>query len=146
MKLIRHGVASLVLFAVLIGLSLNIYDSFITEYDFTEGDLKTVGSNTGNIMEQLRDINIVSGIAELQSAILKLNPPTGSQFDILGGLASVAIGSLKSIAGLVTTPFEVLAVIIIYYTELPTILIELCMWVIIYTGFILLSAYLRSDI
>lgn len=149
MKLLRHPVAALVLFATLIGLCLTIYSGFEEGYGLSEGDVKTIeGRTTGNIMEQFKSMNLISGISQIKSGIMEIKPPKGSgvQFDLLGGLASVGVGTLKSIVGLVTTPFEIVAIVLEYYVQIPAIITELVMMVVVYVGFILLSVYLKSDV
>jgi len=149
MKLLRHPVASLVLFAALIGLCIAIYDGFEEGYGTTRGDTKNItGRTTGNIMEQFESMNLISGISQIKSGIMAINPPKGSgvQFDILGGLASVGVGTLKSVIGLVSTPFEIVGIVLEYYVQIPAILTELVMMVVVYVGFILLSVYLKSDV
>lgn len=149
MKKLRHPVASLVLFATLVSLCLTIYGGFEAGYSFTKGDVKSIeGRITGNIMEQFKSMNLISGVAEIKTGIMKLNPPTGTgvQQDILGGIAAVAIGSLKSVIGLVTTPFEVVGIILEYYLQIPFMVTELVMLVVVYVGFILLSVHLKSDV
>jgi len=144
--MIRHPVAALVVMAFFFGLFIQAYDGFQDAYGFQETDTRDVNGTDMNIMESMRSLNLVSGIAELQAGIQDLNPPAGSEQDILGGLASVAIGSLKSIVGLVTTPFEVVGIMVQYYTEIPAIITEIVMILIVYVGFILISAYLRYDV
>ncbi len=144
--MLRHAVASLVVMAFFFGLFTQVYDGFQESYGFNETDTRLHEGVEMNIMERLKGLNLVEGIAELQAGITSLSPPAGSQADILGGLASVAIGGLKSIVGLVTTPFEIAGIIVEYYTEIPAIITQLGMIVVVYVGFILISAYLRDDV
>lgn len=147
MKLLRHPVASLIIFAVLIGLCIQIYSGFEEGYNLNRTHLKEVGGENVSIMEQLQDLNLVSGIAQIKIGILQLDPPTaGVDSDIVGGLAAVGIGAVKSIIGLVTTPFEIAGIIVEYYTEIPSIITELVMMVVVYVGFLLLSIYVKGDL
>ena len=148
MKTVRHLVAGFVLFAVLIGLLINVYTGLETEYGITKNDTKTINGTTGNIVDHLRDLNLLSGISQLQVGIQQLSPGTGTQFDVLGGLASVGVGALKVISGIVTTPFEIVNIIVTFYAgEVPGIMAtSLAMIVVVYVGFILLSAYLGKDV
>jgi len=148
MKTIRHLVAGFVLFAVLIGLLINAYTGLEVEYNITRNDTKVINGTSGNIVEHLRDLNLLQGISELQVGIQQLSPSTGTQFDVLGGLASVGVGSLKVVSGVVTTPFEVVNIITTFYAgEVPGIIAtSLAMIVVVYVGFILLSAYLGKDV
>jgi hypothetical protein len=147
-KMIRHPVAALVLMAFFFTLFIQAYEGFQDSYGFNETDTRILEGETEemNIMEALRSLRLIEGVAELQAGLTDLSPPAGSELDVLGGLASVAIGAIKSIVGVVTTPFEIVAIIVEYYTEIPSILTELLLIGVVYVGFILLSAYLRYDV
>ena len=145
MKLIRHGVASMILFAVLTGLCLNFYTDLQDSYGFTADDDLTINGKSGSVMYQLSSINIIAGIEDLQVAISQLKPAS-TNWDLVGGLASAGIGAVRVAFGLVSTPFEVVGVIVEYYTEIPDILIELVLLVTVYLAFLMLSAYLRHDV
>lgn len=148
MNKLRHPVAALVLFAVLVGLCVEIYDGLEQYYGIVPTDSLTSSytNQSGNIMEQFKSMNLISGVENIQTGIMDLSVPAASAADILGGLASVGIGALRSVAGLVTTPFEVLGIITEYYTGISKTLVSLAMMVVVYVGFIMLSAYLRSDV
>ena len=148
MKTVRHLVAGFVLFAVLIGLLINTYSSLESDYGITRNDTKVINGTSGNIVEHLRDLNLLQGIADLQVGIQQLSPSTGTQFDVLGGLASVGVGALKVVSGIVTTPFEIVNIITTFYaSETAGIMAtSLMMIVVVYVGFILLSAYLGKDV
>lgn len=146
MKLLRHGVAGILLFTVMIALCINIYGSITTTYEVTPNNQETINGKTGDIAFHLSQLTLVSGVSDINDAIIQLkNPSLG--FDILGGLATAGIGVLKSIAGLITAPFEILDVITTFYGQgTLAIFYQLAALIIIYVGFILLSAYLRSDV
>ena len=149
MRLLRHPVAALVLFTFLTGLMLGFYNELQEGYGFTPTDYKVVDGENQTIMSRLNDMNLISGISDLKIGILKINPPTGSNvgFDILGGLASVGIGAIKTVVGIVSTPFEFLAIVLEYYAELPpSIKTELGLFVVVYVGFILTSIYVKGEV
>lgn len=148
MKLLRHPVASFIIFAVIIGLVINIYTGLETNYGVVKGDTQTIDGYSGNIMDQFKHMNLISGIADLKTGLLQINPPEGfvGAGDLLGGLTAVGIGAIKTILGLVTTPFEIMGIITEYYTEVPAIITELVMIVVVYVAFILISAYLKQDV
>ena len=150
MKLLRHPVASLVIFATLVALCISIYDGFENAYSTVRGDtqnLTDVNLTDGNIMEQFREMNLIEGVSDISSGITELSPSAGTA-DILGGLASVGIGALKTITGLVTAPVTITIIITRFYAgDIPaTILGGLVTLIMVYVVFLLLSAYLRSDI
>ena len=145
MELLRHPVAALVLFSVLISLLVTIYtDGLVENYDITEGDLE----GGKNIVEQLSELNLVEGVAGIGAGIAKLSPGSASSIDILGGLASVGLGALKTVAGLATAPYSITAIILGYYAgDIPGIVGGILVTIVfVYIGFILLSAYLRKDV
>lgn len=147
MKL-RNAVASLVLFTALIVLYTEAYGSLSDAYSFTNQDLQTYNGTSNGILDHMRQINVVEGINDLEQGVLKLQPPSGSSTDILGGLASVGIGAVKLILGLITIPYEIARIIITFYAgEVPGVIGGIMtQLVVIYVGFILLSLYLRKDI
>ena len=67
---------------------------------------------------------------------------------IVGGLAAAGIGALQTVFGLITAPIEIVNIIVAYYGGgLPAkIVTNLVLLVIVYVGFLLLSAYLRHDV
>lgn len=152
MKLLRHFVASFVLFAVLVGLLINVYSDIETGYSITKGDLQTVttgstGTRTGNIMELLRGMNLIEGIARIDAGISDIQPGTASAFDIVGALASVGLGVLQTVFGLLIAPYDIISIIMGYYLgAIPGVITGIVTMVAVYVGFILLSAYLRQDV
>ncbi len=151
MKTMRHLVAGFVLFAVMIGLLINVYTSLEVDYDITDNASLTLNVSgnvtSGNIAEHFRSMDLLQGISQLQVGIQQLSPSTGTQFDVLGGLASVGVGALKVISGIVTIPFEIGIIIANFYLEIPPVVTgSLIMIVVVYVGFILLSAYLGKDV
>ena len=151
MKLLRHPVAAMVLLATLIGLLIPIYNALEKGYGITESDTKTITDEeteeefTGNIIEHFKNINLIEGLSEISSSIEDIAGGS-SIIDILGGLAGAALGILKSVLGLLTIPYELAYIISVFYgADFPN-LNGIVMMVVVYTGFILLSAYLRKDI
>ena len=153
MKLLRHPVAGLVIFAVLTILLITIYDQGLVEnYGITEGDLKptnfTSGGEDKNIMEQFKELNLIEGMSTVSTGISELTPGSASSIDILGGLAAVAVGALKTVVGAVTAIYQIPRIILGYYAgDIPGVIGGAIFSIfMIYVAFILLSAYLRSDV
>ncbi len=151
MKLLRHPVAAMILLATLLSLLIPVYQALQDGYGITESDTKTYTSRTsgntttGNIAEQIEGIGLIQGLSGISSSITKI--ATGSNVvDLLGGLAGAALGILRSILGLLTIPFDIAIIISKFYgADFPS-LIGITSMVVVYTGFILLSAYLRKDV
>lgn len=154
MNLLRHGVASLVIFSLMAVLFTNGYNGLDTAYNFTDeveltlNETNDYNLTTGNIMEQFNQMTLMEGVNELQAGILDLTAGD-SAFDVLGGLTASGIGSVKIIVGLVSAPFTILNIITSYYGGdfIPAGIIDILGTILaVYAFFILLSAYLRSDI
>ncbi len=153
MRFLRHPVAAMVLFAVLIGLLIPVYKALEEGYGITKGDVKTVvinssgGTNTGNIMDALNSIQLVKGIEDLNAGLTKLKPGA-SIADIVGGLLSVGIGAARTVIGVLIGPYQIVnGIIFAYYpNELPAVLGGLFALITVYVVFILLSIYLRKDV
>tara|TARA_R110002167_G_scaffold84340_1_gene229382 strand:- start:95 stop:574 length:480 start_codon:yes stop_codon:yes gene_type:complete len=159
MKLLRHPVAALVVFSIFILLFVSVYADFQQLYDFTPDQLKVVGNQTdemietynltgsGNIMDQFQKMKLIEGVNGLNDGITRLS--SGNLADILGGLTAAGIGFAKLVTGLLVAPFAILHIITVFYggAIFPVAIIKgLNALISIYIFFILLSAYLRSDI
>lgn len=150
MKLLRHPIAGLVLFAVLVALCVGIYNGIESGYkdigSFERTDNKTISGTTGNMMDHLGKLTIITSLNQTTSSIYDLKSPTANPLDIVGSLASAAIGVLGLIAGLLIFPFQIVSIILVYY-GIPAIIVNgFLLFIVIYVGFIILSAYLRSDL
>jgi len=143
MKLLRHPVAALVVFAILTTLCVTIYGGFEEKYEIEDNYTDADGFN---IMESLTNLHIIQGLNQTTSSVYKLKTPTATTADILGNLASAGIGVLKLIGGLLTFPFQITAIIVGFYSIPPVIVIGFSVILIIYISFLILSAYLRSDV
>ena len=151
MKLLRHPVAAMILLATLISLLIPVYNALEKNYGITESDTKEMTltssntTNTGNIMEQFENLRLINGISGISASITKIT--TGSNvIDLLGGLAGVGLGTLRTVLGLITIPYDIVHIISVFYgADFPN-LNGIVAMIVIYTGFILLSAYLRKDV
>lgn len=149
MKTLRYPMAALILFATLALAFITFYDGVEDAYSIIPGDLKYSNETgeTTSIVEQFREMNLVEGVNEINAVILDATAPTASQFDILGALASVGIGILKLVTGIITAPFSIANIILTYYAgEVGSWIFGLLMIITVLVAFLLLSAYLRSDI
>lgn len=143
----------MVLLVTLIGLLIPVYKALEKGYGITENpeSIKTVKLNEtdsgfeGNIIEQFENLRLVNGLSGIVAGIKDITSGSGV-LDILGGLAGAALGILKSILGLLTIPYDIAHIISEFYgSDFPE-LTGIVFMVTVYTGFILLSAYLRKDI
>lgn len=137
----KHVVAGFVLFAVIVSLFSSVYNGFQDEYGFTPQGTNAEGEN---IMQELADINIISGINDSVSAIYKINPPTGAKADIIGALASAGLGVLKIITGIISFPVEIIGVVTGFYYVPPIVAVGASLIFIVYIAFMLLADYRRK--
>ena len=152
MKLLRHPVAAMVLLAVLISLLIPVYKALETGYGITDSGIKTAvnttgGEFTGNIIDHFDKLRLREGLTDISSSITKI--ATGSNvIDLVGGLAGAALGILKSVFGLITIPYDIINILLLFYgTSMPIAQLGgIVMMIVVYVGFILLSAYLRKDV
>lgn len=145
MKKIRHPVAAFLVFSAIITLCIGMYNGLVDNYGVVSGDTRLVDGEQLDIMQQLQGLNIIGGYDDLVDAVYTIIQPKGV-IDILGGLASAATGVLKVAIGLITFPFEIFVIITGYYYIPPIVPILISMLIVVYMGFILISAYLRGDI
>jgi len=154
MKLLRHGVGSLVIFSLLVLAFVSVYDGFDDTYSFVDKQNQSITNisvynlTDGNILQQFKEMNLIEGINGIQEGIVKLTAGD-TPFDVLGGLSASAIGFAKIFAGLLTAPFTILTIIVSYYggSIIPSYAIAgISTLIAVYIFFILLSAYLRSDL
>lgn len=152
MKLLRHPVAAMVLFAVLLSLLIPVYKELEKNYGIEETDTGTYTpiteggeTTTGNIAEQLKGIGLIEGLSSISSSIEDIAAGS-SILDLLGGLAGAALGILKSVLGLITIPYDIGNIISNFYGSSFPQLTGIIMMIVVYVGFILLSAYLRKDV
>ncbi|KKK48663.1 hypothetical protein LCGC14_3142860, partial [marine sediment metagenome] len=131
--LLRHPVAALVLFSVLLSLLITIYTGLVENYDVIPGDLEEGKS----IIEQLSELNLVEGVADIGAGIAELSPGSASSIDILGGLASVGLGALKTVAGLGTAPYSITTIILGYYAgDIPGVIGGILVTIVFIIGII----------
>ena len=145
MNMVRHGVAALVLFVVLIGLFITFTTPFYDEYGLNNTDEREYNEKTGNIMYHFDNMIIIDGIRGISEDIISLQNPS-NLLDIAGSLIGVGLGVLKTIAGLITLPYEILRITLTFYTDIPPVFLDIFFMIVVYVAFILLSAYLRKDV
>ena len=120
MNKLRHPVVGMVIFALLITLCINMYDGLIVGYNILPGDNQTVEINgvsqTTNIAQQFKRLNIIEGVGEITAGVSALKPGSVRFIDILGALGTIGIGAMNVILGLFSLPGEILNITIgIFY-------------------------------
>jgi len=135
---LENVVAAFAIMGVMIGLFTVMYNGFEVAYGITPTNVDADGYD---VMEGLNNINIISGLEDSLGGIYTMTNPAGSNFDILGALASVGIGVVKIITGIITFPVELIGVITGFYFIPPLISTGMGLIFIIYMAFILLGNY-----
>lgn len=143
MNKLRHAVGALVIIGVLLSLSLDIYYDFQEGYGFTE---EYVGNNgERNILESLNNLLLIDAVEDYAKAINAISTPENIQ-DVIGGLLTAGLGVLKTIAGIIIFPVQILAILGDYF-YIPAIVSRgLGVLFTIYVWFIILSAVIGRDI
>lgn len=141
MKKLRHPVAAFIVFSVLATLLVNIYDGFAEGYGITRGDV----SGGGDIMQRLAGLNLIQGINTISTGIQNLKSPA-NPLDIVGALAAAAIGALQTAGGIVIFPIEIFGILTDFYFIPPIVTVGTGAIIVVYVGFLILSAYQRWDV
>jgi len=145
MKTLRHPVIGLVIFVMLVSLCVTIYSGFEDKYAITETGTQVINGTNGNIVDHLSELHILTTIENFKSAIQHIVAPQGIT-DLLGALASAAIGILELIWGIFAFPLEIMNIVLLFYNVPGIIVVGINLIILLYVAFIILSAYLRSDI
>jgi hypothetical protein len=132
------------IFYVLVVLIVNFWGGFRVSYD-VQGEENLQQEKT--IFEKLETLNLIQGINNLKSGIEKLTSIGSADFDILGGLATSAVGVLQTVGGVITFPIQIFGIITGFYPGLiPEIIPTLLgMIVVIAISVLLISAKLGFD-
>jgi len=142
-KLIRHYVGSLVIFAMLISLIGTTYTGMQDTYGFT--NTYTGNEGTKNIAQTITELGIIQRLNNIMDGIFQIANPTGLA-DILGGIALVGFGALGFVAELVVLPITIFGLLTNFYYIPPIVSTGLGLLIMVYVGFILLSARTKSEL
>lgn len=143
MKYLRHLVAGIALFGILVTLVLNGINGIDSAYG-TPGDLNDPTGSGLNIFEAMNNLLIVQGLDDLVSVFSPSTP--GNEQDIVGSLLTGALGAIRTLSGMFTFPFEVGYIVLEYYNIPPIIINGILSLMVVYIAFILISAKLGSDV
>jgi len=146
MNTFRYPIIGLVFFSIFIGLVVNAHTGILEGYHITEANTKSIELNgvnyTGNIGDQFLNLNLISGIRDISNGLTSLVPSAGSTFDVVGGLLSIGIGSIKSVFGLLSTPVEILFILTSYYgVIIPDPIRDITVIITTIVGFLLISIF-----
>lgn len=126
------------LFSTVLSLFIMAYAGVQDLYSLTPTDVDASGND---VLTAIQELNIIEGMTALAEGLHSLATP-GNIFDVLGGLLSLGIGAIQTLTGLVTTPIEVLTVIMGFYTFIPDVVfVAVGAIFLIYAGFTILEAY-----
>lgn len=160
MKLLRHPIAALVIFAILVSLCVTIYAGLQESYDVVEtgtqviapGELNLTNTthynyneNATSVMGALSGLTIIESINDLQTKIERIAAPTNLA-DLVGALMGSGLGIVKLIWGVFTFPIEIMNIILKFYYVPPIIIGGINVMIFIYLAFIVLSLYVKGEI
>ena len=107
---LRGMMGSVVIFATLILLIVSFWDDFSSESGYNIEDQEgKIGGLT--IFEALKHQNFLEGTNKVKSGIEQLTSIGSADFNIIGGLATGAVGVLQTIGGIVTFPLDVFIIL-----------------------------------
>jgi len=144
MKYLRHYVAGLILFAVMVGLLIPVYQGFQEGYGF-EMDVNAQYNGYNNTMEALQGLNIVNGFNSFTTGITAILNPAATT-DLMGALKSTALGALEGIWGVVTFPHNILIIVGAALRIPPIIITGFEVIILLYISFILISIKLGWEV
>jgi len=132
------------IFFVIVVLIVNFWGGFRTSYGIDDEENLQDGMT---IFEKLQTLNLLQGINNLKSGVEKLTSLGTGDFDILGGLATSAIGVLQTVGGIVTFPFQIFGIITGFYPTLVPEIIPTLLGLLVTIGVavLLISAKLGFD-
>jgi len=139
--------------AILASLVSGVYIGFKNHYGFTETyevDVGGVGNKTinkANIANSIEQLDLLEGLQGFGDGLFRLANPSGIT-DILGGLMQTALGLMKTLFGVVLFPAQIFTIIIGFYPNSlgGTLVAGLTTMLIVYLGFIWLSARARGEL
>lgn len=144
MNKIRHGIAGLLLFTILVSLFVSVYVGFQDGYGFVSDEIVVDGVLTDkSIMDVFKErILIADGLSSVTNVFRAENyGNVGLGFDTLvrGGF-----GLVKSILGVFTFPFEIAKLVTDYY-GVPIVVTEgIVIMMVVYIAFIILSSQTKG--
>lgn len=153
MTFFKNWMVGLVLFAMAVGLLTNFYKDMEVTYDLERTDY-AFGNNP---MEQLENLDIISGINGTAGSLNtlffgngnttgvdgELVPPSASLADIFGALKGVGIGIVQTFWGIISFPYQIMNVVLPIF-KIPTIVIR-GLQVILYVLIFMATLYLFTD-
>lgn len=145
MRLLRHAVGGLVIFAMLIGLVFSFYSDLKVGYDIPNEQKYINGGYTNvTIAESLNNLHVIEGF-DMFTSIFDPDKQ-GSATDILGAIALSGLGALLLIIGVFSFPFQIADILNDYYNLPPMFIKGLLILMCTYIVFIYLSAKTRGDL
>ena len=145
MKLIRHYVASFVIFAMLAGLIYSMDNEIKTTYEVNETYTGMNESNEENIAERIHNMGLVTRLDKIGRGLAKITNPT-SLTDILGGIMLTGFSALILVMDVVFLPLEIIGIITQFYFIPDIIKVGFMAIILIYIGFIYRSAQMRGEV
>lgn len=145
MKLLRHGIAGLVLFSMLIGLVMSFYNGVEAAYGVPVEVKLVCGVYTNQtIGQELQDINIVESVDFIVDAI---DPEgIGNPADLIGAVFLSGLGVIFLCLSVFSAPFEIAQIIECHYGLPPMFIRGLLVLMCIYIAYIIISAKLKKDV
>lgn len=143
MKTIRQSINALIFFSILVGLVFTVYSSVGNTYDISTDAYDPSGNNV-SIGESFSNLRVIEGLDGIVSVFVPASP--GNKADIVGNLIIGGLGALNTILGVLTLPYEIGNILIVYYSFNAIFINGLIAVFYSTIAFILISTKTGSDV
>lgn len=141
MTKLGNAMRALLIFGSLIIIFVSIYSGLEDQYGITKTDTRD-GEDIG---DRMKNLNIIGGINQTATGLLRIAQPTGAA-DVLGGLASTGFGFVKTLGSLLTFPVEIVGVLTGFYYIPPIVPTAIIIFILIGFTFVMLAGLLGFEL
>lgn len=143
MNSLRYPVVATFVFTLVVSLLVTIYGGLEEEYGVIP---QAVNDQGYDVMDALNQTNMIAGSNDILAAISDFTAPNANAFDILGALATGAIGALQIVGGIITFPAEIIGIVTGFYYIPPILTVMVPIIFSFLILMILISAKLGKDV
>jgi len=137
----KHKAATFIIAGFLISICLSTFLGIKDAYNLTETGLQ----DGENIFQKLNNLNLIQGVNAITDGFLSIVSPD-NPLDMLGALATVGVGLLQTIGGIIEFPIAIIGIITNFYSIPGIFSVFIGAMVVCYIGFVILSVITRSDL
>jgi len=148
MSSLKHNIATFLVMGTLISLLITAWAGFTGGYGLTDQDIGSPGDGEKNnmtVMTHLNNLNMMNEVGDISKNLYNIVTPANA-FDLVGALASAAIGVIKLLSKIVLFPFNIMNLVGFFYAIPGPIVVFIQAMVYLSIGFIILVAFTRTDL